>query len=41
MVVSEVPKGHLVAQKCRSEPRAMERRDGPSVARELTHPRWL
>jgi hypothetical protein len=41
MVVSEVPRGHPVSQKCRSEPRAKEKRDGTSAAGELTHPQWL
>lgn len=41
MVVSEVPKGHPVAQKCRSELTAKERRDSTSAAGELTHPKWL
>lgn len=41
MVVSEVPKGHPVAGKCRSELKAAERRGGTSAPGELTHPQWL
>lgn len=37
MVVSEVPKGHPVARKYRSELKAKE----ASVTGELTQPKWL